>query len=198
MTNRAALALAGAVAAISLMAVGCSSGPTSTSSPASAGGTSADAGGAGDIPDSQVFVTFAPPGGGWSVKVPEGWARTDGGDTVTFTDKFNTIQLGTTSATAAPTADSTRASLVPELSAGPGNVADVKVTTVDRHGGQAVLTTYVTDSPPDSVTGKSVRVAVERYEFNRDGRSAVITLSGPVGADNVDPWRTVSDGFAWQ
>jgi hypothetical protein len=24
-----------------------------------------------------------------------------------------------------------------------------------------------------------------------------IVLSGAVGADNVDPWRTVTDSFAW-
>jgi len=25
----------------------------------------------------------------------------------------------------------------------------------------------------------------------------VLTLSGPVGADNVDPWRIVTDSLAW-
>jgi hypothetical protein len=24
-----------------------------------------------------------------------------------------------------------------------------------------------------------------------------VTLSGPAGADNVDPWRTVTDSFRW-
>jgi hypothetical protein len=38
---------------------------------------------------------------------------------------------------------------------------------------------------------------VERYEFWRAGREVVLTLAGPVDADNVDPWRTVSDSLRW-
>jgi hypothetical protein len=29
--------------------------------------------------------------------------------------------------------------------------------------------------------------------FFHGGKNAVITLSGPKGADNVDPWKTVTD-----
>src|SRR5437016_1761173 len=47
----------------------------------------------GDIPDNQAFVTFTPPAGGYSIKVPEGWARTDNAGGVSFTDKFNTVQV---------------------------------------------------------------------------------------------------------
>ena len=40
--------------------------------------------------------------------------------------------------------------------------------------------------------------AVERYEFWKAGTEVVLTLSGPQGADNVDPWRIVTDSFGWQ
>jgi hypothetical protein len=30
-----------------------------------------------------------------------------------------------------------------------------------------------------------------------DGREVVLTLSGPKGADNVDPWRIVTDSLRW-
>jgi hypothetical protein len=40
--------------------------------------------------------------------------------------------------------------------------------------------------------------AVERYEFWRAGHEVVLTLSAPVGSDNVDPWRKVTDSFAWR
>jgi hypothetical protein len=33
--------------------------------------------------------------------------------------------------------------------------------------------------------------------FTRGGRTAVLTLSGPRGADNVDPWRIVTDSLRW-
>jgi hypothetical protein len=42
-----------------------------------------------------------------------------------------------------------------------------------------------------------VLTAVERYAFWRSGREVVLTLSGAKGADNVDPWRMVTDSFRW-
>ncbi|MDT4921763.1 MAG: hypothetical protein QOI15_2665, partial [Pseudonocardiales bacterium] len=63
--------------------------------------------------------------------------------------------------------------------------------------GTAVLVTYQDLSPVNPVTGKVTRRAVERYEFWRSGREVVLTLAAPVGSDNVDPWRKVTDGFAW-
>jgi hypothetical protein len=42
-----------------------------------------------------------------------------------------------------------------------------------------------------------VRDDVERYEFWRGDHEVVLTLSAPHGADNVDPWRTVTDSFRW-
>jgi hypothetical protein len=53
-------------------------------------------------------------------------------------------------------------------------------------------------SAPSAVTGKSVTEAVERYAFWRGGREVVLTLSGPMGSDNVDPWRKITDSFRWQ
>ncbi|WP_435896994.1 hypothetical protein [Streptomyces niveus] len=73
-----------------------------------------------------------------------------------------------------------------------------KASTVTRHDGRAVLLTYQGDSAPDEVTGKTVRDAFERYSFHHQGREVDLTLSGPVGADNVDPWRIVSDSLRWQ
>jgi hypothetical protein len=71
------------------------------------------------------------------------------------------------------------------------------VTTVNRKAGPAVLIRYSANSPIDPVTGKSVVDSVERYEFWRNGQEVILTLAGPQGADNVDPWRTVTDSFRW-
>ena len=46
----------------------------------------------GDIPDNTQFVPYQAKAG-WSVSVPEGWARSTSGTTVTFTDKLNTVQV---------------------------------------------------------------------------------------------------------
>src|SRR3954453_3097418 len=62
----------------------------------------------GDIPDNQAFVAYSPPGAGYSVKVPEGWARTARGGAVTFTDKLNPVRMESSPATAAPTVASVK------------------------------------------------------------------------------------------
>lgn len=159
---------------------------------AACGGGASDNTEAGDIPDNQVFVTYAPPGGGFSVKVPEGWSRTEAGGVVTFTDKFNSVRVETGMAPDAPTVDSVRRDVLPAVGAAPG-----KVAMVTRPAGEAILATYQADGVPDPVTAKVPRLAVERYQFWRDGRTVVLTLSGAVGSDNVDPWKIVSESFRW-
>ena len=47
------------------------------------------------------------------------------------------------------------------------------------------------------MTGKVYKDTFERYEFYKNGTEAVVLLGGPAGADNVDPWRTVTNSFRW-
>ena len=151
-----------------------------------ASGGSGDAAVAGDIPDTQVFVPFNPPTAGFTVNVPEGWARADAGGAVTFSDKFNSVRIETMTTATAPTVQSET-----------GGPQGGKVTAVTRAGGPAVLIAYQIDGAPDPVTGKAPRLDVQRYEFWRAGTEVVLTLSGAAGSDNVDPWRTISDSFRW-
>lgn len=205
-----------ALAAVTLSAVvaGCGGGGTSTVSKGaatrspvpSAGGASAaapnpnatESNPPGDIPDDQVFVTYSPPGATFSVKVPEGWARSTDGGAVIFTDKLNSIRMETRPAAAAPTVASTRKDELPTLASSVPQYAQRDVQMVTRTAGPAVLVTYLADSAPDPVTNKVVRDAVERYEFWNAGHEVILTLSGPKGADNVDPWRIVTDSLSWR
>ncbi len=151
----------------------------------------------GDIPDDQQFVPYTTSTGLYTIDFPEGWSRTGDGDAVSFTDKFNAIEIAVIDKATAPTTDSVTVVDLPAIAAKAANLAIGKVSTVTRKGGDAILATYEIDSAPNEVTGKSIRVAVERYEFWKNGTSAVITLIGAVGADNVDPWKIVTDSFAW-
>lgn len=151
---------------------------------------------AGDIPDTQAYVAYQSPDG-FRVSVPEGWARSQTAGAVTFTDKFNSIRVQVTSASAAPSPSSAQSTEVPALAASSPCFQPGKVTEVSRKAGQAVLITFRADSPADPVTGKVVHQDVERYEFWQASRLAVLTLSSPQGSDNVDPWRKVTDTFAW-
>jgi hypothetical protein len=69
---------------------------------------------------------------------------------------------------------------------------------VTRKAGPAVRITYFAPAPADPVTGKAHTNAVERYVFFKNGKDVVLTLSGPKGADNVDPWRIVTDSVAFR
>lgn len=151
---------------------------------------------AGDIPDTQAFVVFSPASGGFSVKVPEGWARTASGTSVLFTDKFNSVRVEPSQIPQAPTVQSAQTDLT-KIGQGAAGFVPGPVSMVSRTAGKAVLVTYRADSPPNPVTGKVVVESVERYEFWSNGRSVVLTLSAPVGSDNVDPWRTVTNSFQW-
>ena len=212
-----ALAAAG-VAVLAIGAAGCgssssgsssssaaaTSAPTAVTTPPAAATTAPgvnpnapEVSPSGDIPDNQAYVRYSPPGAGYSVKVPEGWARTTAGGAVTFTDKLNAIRLESHPATSAPSVASVRAKDVPALARTVPGYRAGDVTTVTRSAGPAVRITYLADSPTDPVTGKSHTDAVERYIFFHNGRAAVLTLSGPKGADNVDPWMIVTDSVTW-
>jgi hypothetical protein len=175
---------------------GCGGGSGSSSGAASPRPT-ADAGPAGDIPDTQAFVAYTPRSGAYTVKVPEGWARAETASGVTFTDKLNTIAVTTGPVPSAPTSASVRANEVPELRRRGRSFLLRSVTTVTRPAGQAVLAVFEQDGPADPVTARRVRQDVERYELWHDGTLATLTLSSPKGADNVDPWKVVTDSFRW-
>ncbi|MFE4329953.1 hypothetical protein ACFRQM_10930 [Streptomyces sp. NPDC056831] len=181
-------------------AAACSSSGSSGSSHSSSSTTVAppkEVNPAGDIPDNQVYVAWSPPGGGYTVKVPEGWARRQVGKATVFSDKFNSVRIERSSVNKAPTVQSVRSVDLPSVRRSTKNVTVGKVSTVKRSGGTAVLATYRADSAPDQVTGKSVRQDVQRYTFWKNGNQVVLTLSGAVGADNVDPWHIVTDSFRW-
>ncbi|MFF4902474.1 hypothetical protein [Streptomyces sp. NPDC001068] len=155
----------------------------------------------GDIPDNQVYVAYRPTGGsytGFTVKVPEGWARTSQGGTTAFTDKLNTVRITAVSASGAPTASSVTNAVVPRLRSQVPRFSSPAVSEATRRAGRVVLLTYQGDSARNPVTGKVVRDAFERYAYYRAGHEVDLTLSGPVRADNVDPWRIVSDSFTWR
>jgi hypothetical protein len=162
-------------AALALVVAACdsSSSPQKAATPAPT-----EVSPAGDIPDNQAFVTFQAPGSPYAVKVPEGWSQTRQGGAIVFTDKLNSIELAWGAA--------------PKPAPGAA-----KVSTVKRTAGGAERATYDERSQPDAVTGKTRTNTVERYVFTRGGKYAILTLSGPKGADNVDPWRIVTDSLRW-
>jgi hypothetical protein len=205
-------ALGSAVIVAVLAAAGCGSGAAQPPRPAPSGthaapspagsptppppaATGPEVNPQGDIPDNQVFVTYSAPDHSYSVKVPEGWSRT-GTTAVTFTDKLNSIRLEAAARPTRPTTATAQADLS-AIKASAGHFSGGTVKTVTRKSGPVIVALYRADAPADPVTGKVRNDDVERYEFWKAGHLVILTLAGPHGADNVDPWRIVTDSFRW-
>ena len=197
------LAVAAAVLATAAVLGGCGASGTAPSGSATLSSSTAAAPApetnpAGDIPDNQAFVPFTPPTGLFTVSVPEGWARNTDGAATIFTDKLNTVRIETRPLATAPNTESVSVDELPAIASSTPGYRSGTVTAVPRKVGQVMLITYQGASPPNPVTGKIGTDAIERYEFWRNGREVILTLSGPVGADNVDPWRTITDSLQWR
>lgn len=151
----------------------------------------------GDIPDNQVFIDYRSPLG-CKIKVPEGWARRETSDGVTFNDKYNTIALVMSQRADAVTVDNVKQQDVPELEKAGRAVRVTVVKSVKLPAGSAVVVSYSSNSEPNPVTEKAIREENERYFFWQNGKLVTLTLSSPYGADNADQWNLMSKSFRWQ
>ncbi len=152
---------------------------------------------AGDIPDTQTFVKYHSTQGGYEVEVPEGWAQSTTATGILFTSAYNSVQIQLSQAKTALTVESVRAQEAVTLQQSGNAVQDVKVQTVQINNGPVVLITYTSNSDANAVTGKQVRLENNRYLFSSQGKLATLTLSAPLGADNVDQWARMSRSFRW-
>ncbi len=149
----------------------------------------------GDIPDNLAFVSYENKAGGYAFTHPEGWARTGTGTRVQFTDKLNGVVVDSLPASKAPTPSSAKSADVARLqgSVPAFELRDVVAVTVP--GGQGVRIVFRRNSDPDPVTGKVFRDEVEEYLVYNAGRLVRMDLYGPVGADNVDAYRTMAQSL---
>jgi hypothetical protein len=169
---------------------------TTAGAPASSGPgalqAEANSAAAGDIPDNQVFLVFTNRTAGYSMKYPEGWAQQGSADQVTFRDKNNIVRI-VVGRGAAPTQAAVRPDV---MQLGRARVESrPQVMTVA--GRPAFKVVYSTESAPNAVTGKRVKLVVDRYYLWKRGRRAVVDLGTPVGVDNVDAYRLMIESFRW-
>lgn len=151
----------------------------------------------GDIPDTQVFINYRSTVGGYQLKVPEGWARKTTGSNVSFVAKLDGVQIAIAKATNAPTANTVKTQQIAQLEKSGRAVKVTQVKDIKLPGGQAVQVEYTSNSEPDAVTGKQVRLENSNYLFFHQGKLATLRLYAPQGADNVDQWQLMSRSFKW-
>lgn len=152
----------------------------------------------GDIPDSQAFITFSSPAG-FHLQVPEGWAQKAYAKSqrVSFTHNYDGVAVMVRKASSGPTVASVEAKQVGQLKKNGLAVRISKVEAVSLPSGQAVRVVYASNSEPNPVTNKQIRLEDNRYYYYRGGKLVVLTLWAPYGSDNVDQWRRMSRSFGW-
>ncbi len=152
----------------------------------------------GDIPDSQAFVKYAHSAGGYQVEVPEDWARTEAGPDVTFINKFDGVSVAVSPANTGPTAASVRTNEAKLIQQQGRAVTISGASEVNLPGGKAVVIKYTSNSDPNPVTNKRLRLDNVSYVFFKSGNEATLTVWAPLGADNVDQWNRMANSFRWQ
>jgi hypothetical protein len=165
---------------------------------AGAGALAADANSAatGDIPDTQVFLTYHNRAGGYSMSYPEGWAIKENGGNVTIAEKNNLLHVVVEKG-ATPSITSISAALQ-RLKKANKSLTFTVPSFVRLPAAPALEATYTTRSTPNPVTGKSVLLVVDRYELGHNGKVAVVDLGTPKGVDNVDAYRMIINSFRWK
>jgi hypothetical protein len=167
---------------------------TTTEQPVPVGNSTQASG--NDIPDTQTFVTYTSSVAKYQLQVPEGWAQTVKQSDVSFVNNLNALGVTLTSVATQPTVSSVLNNQT-AWQQSERAVRDVQAQNAQLPGGLAVLITYTSNSEPNAVTGKQVRLENNRYLFFKNGKLAMLTLSAPVGADNVDQWRRIANSFKW-
>jgi hypothetical protein len=147
----------------------------------------------GDIPDDQVFVPYTSSAGGYSLKVPEGWARSEKGSDVDFTDKFDGVAVIVDAVATPPTIKD----VVAKLAKAEKAFKIVSVREIVLPAGSAFLIKYESESEANQVTNKRIRLEDEAFVFHKNGKTAILILWAPVGADNADQWKLISESFRW-
>ncbi|MDW5317125.1 hypothetical protein [Rhizobium sp. PL01] len=151
----------------------------------------------GDIPDSQVFIDYASKLG-FTMQVPEGWARTDRSDGASFIDKLDGVVVTEMAADQEPSVETVKAVYIPKILLSQRAVKVSAVKAADLPAGKAIRIVYTSNSEPNAVTNKQVRLENERYLYFKDGKLVSVELYAPKGADNVDQWQLMSQSFRWK
>ena len=152
----------------------------------------------GDIPDSQAFVRYTSAAGGYSLEVPEGWARRTSANGVTFASKLNMVEIQAGKGSSVPTTASVRSGVLATLVKADPSVKVTALKAVQLPAGPAILARFTSAGAANEVTGRRERLENDLYVLGKGGRQLVVRLSAPLGSDNVDAWNQMAHSLVWK
>jgi hypothetical protein len=173
-----------------------SAGTTAAGAPVGALSQEAQSATKGDIPDNQIYLSYSDPQAGYSIKYPEGWTRSGSPNDITFAAKNNRVHIVIANG-AAPSVAEVSAELT-KLRASTPTLSFSPPKAINLTSGPAIKASYTTQSAPNAVTGKSVQLIVDRYEFAHGAKRATVDLGTAQGVDNIDAYRMMINSFKWQ
>ena len=131
----------------------------------------------GDIPDTQVFITYRAPAG-YALKVPEGWAAAPGAN-VRFADKLDAVQVTVQPAPRQIDLHWVRARYMYRAEKrGARGASWARSRWKSCPPGGAFRIAYADNSAPNPVTGKQVGWNTTSISSN-GGKLAALNLSAP-------------------
>ncbi len=210
-----AAALAAALAVTPLLG-GCGAASVTSATPGpdapgAAAPTATEISAAGDVRDNAVFVTYtssasdsagnsvSSAGAGYSIQYVEGWTVTPGANgAVAITDIDSAEQVEFQALPAGDLQQYVSSSAEIQLQSQTQDYKRSGLESLTVNGQPAVKLSYTWTSAPDPVTNKSRSVTTERYYIpGPNSKLAVLTLTTPVGVDNVDAFNQMLESFAW-
>lgn len=148
--------------------------------------------GSGDVPDNAVYLRYK--GKGFSIEYIEGWLQTSTKRGMTFQDKDSAVVVELYAPWHSSLATYVRQVDLPRLMRSPGFVRGALARdTIARIA--TMRLSYRGRSAPDPVTGKVVTLQSDRYYVSGPHTLALITLSTPLGVDNVDAFHRIAHSF---
>ena len=152
----------------------------------------------GDIPDSQAFVRYITASAGYSLEVPEGWARSGSGAGITFTSKLNQVALHSSLASPALTLAFVRSGILAPLAKADPSLKVTTLKTVQLPAGPAILARFTSAGASNEVTGRKETLENDLYVITRGAKQLVVRLSAPLNSDNVDAWNQIAHSVVWK
>lgn len=149
----------------------------------------------GDIPDTAVYLRYA--GRGLSIEYVEGWLQTTTAHGILFNDKDSAVAVELRPRLRESLSAYVQRVDLPRLA----HTAGFKRGPLSRDsisGYYSLRLSYRGRSEPDQVTGKTVALQIDRYYVNGPRALALITLSTPLGVDNVDAFRRIAHSFRFR
>jgi hypothetical protein len=97
-----------------------------------------------------------------------------------------------------PSVEDAKQTLAPDLAKSSRAVTVTAINQVKLPAGPAVLVSYGSNSDPNPVTNKAIRLENDRYYFWKVGELVAVNFSAPAGADNADQWDMMAKSFRWR